>query len=214
MGGARAVAALCAAAAVVCGGAASAITPPQPPPTGDPALSAKVDAALGGAKTYHIAVQAAGGLTLDISSAGSDRMKIGSRSPGNSAESIVVGTSLYYRSGGGEWKAYPIPPLKQLRRNRLYMGAPDTLLQPLADRDDGGATVGAFRSIATGNGQLPGLMECTYDKATYRPRSCNVTLQGIPEVVRVTYAGWDDPANAVEPPPGVAAATPPPRTKS
>jgi hypothetical protein len=179
---------------------------PTPAPSGDPLLTAKVDAAIANATSYRIAV-AGPSLALDIREFGPDRVKISSTSGATSSESIVVGTSMYYRAGGGEWKAYPVPPVPRMRRNRLYMGAPDTLLEPLADRADGAETLGAFRSVAIGNGQLPGTMDCTYDKVTYRPRACSVLVRGLGSPLQVSYAGWDDPANAVEPPAGVA---PPP----
>jgi hypothetical protein len=179
------------------------------PPTGDPSLTAKVDAAISGASSYRIAVSGGPlGLTLDIREVGSDRVKIATTTANGSAESIVVGTSMYYRPAGGEWKAYPVPPIPKTRRNRLYMAAADTLLEPLADRSEGGETLGAFRSVAAGNAQLPGTMDCTYDKVTFRPRTCSVLLRGLTTPLQVTYAGWDDPANAVEAPSGVAA--PPP----
>jgi hypothetical protein len=168
-------------------------------------LTSKVDAAIANATSYRIMVASATGPLLDIRSFGPDRVKIVSTAGGSPTESIVTGTRMYYRSAGSDWKAYPVPPLKHMRKNRLYMGAPDTLLEPLADRTDAwGATVGAFRSAAAGNSQLPGTMECTYDKTTFRPLICAVALQGLPPV-QVTYGAWDDPANAVEPPDGVAA---------
>jgi hypothetical protein len=54
-------------------------------------------------------------------------------------------------------------------------------------------------------------MDCTYDKVSFRPRTCNVTLRGITSPLQVTYAGWDDPANAVEPPSGVPEPAPLPK---
>jgi hypothetical protein len=181
---------------------------PTPAPSGDPLLTAKVDAAIANATSYRIAV-AGPSLALDIREFGPDRVKISSTNGATSSESIVVGTSMYYRSGGGAWKAYPVPPVPRMRRNRLYMGAPDTLLEPLADRADGAETLGAFRAVAVGNGQLPGTMDCTYDKVTYRPRACSVLVRGLGSPLQVSYAGWDDPANAVEPPAGVAPPPPP-----
>jgi hypothetical protein len=180
---------------------------PTPAPSGDPLLTAKIDAAIANATSYRIAVAGPAGLTLDIREFGPDRVKI-STGGATPSESIVVGTSMYYRAGGGEWKAYPVPPVPRMRRNRLYMGAPDTLLEPLADRSEGAETLGAFRAVAAGNGLLPGTMDCTYDKFTYRPRACSVLLRGMGSPLQVSYAGWDDPANAVEPPSGVAAPLP------
>jgi hypothetical protein len=189
-------------------GAPAFAADPTPAPTGDPLLTSKIDAAIANATSYRIAVAGPAGLTLDIREFGPDRVKIVSMGSANPSESIVVGTSMYYRAGGGDWKAYPVPPVPRMRRNRLYMGAPDTLLEPLADRAEGPETVGAFRSVAAGNGLLPGTMDCTYDKVTYRPRACSVLLRGMGSPLKVSYAGWDDPANAVEPPPGIAAPAP------
>ena len=172
-------------------------------------LTAKIDSAIANATSYRIAVAGPSGLSLDIRSFGPDRVRIASTAGGSPSESIVVGSAMYYRSAGAPWKAYPVPPVAHMRKNRLYMGAPDTLLTPLPDRTDpSGAPVGAFRSAAVANSQIPGTMECTYDKVTYRPRACSVVVAGLASSLTVTYAGWDDPANAVEPPPGVDA--PPP----
>jgi hypothetical protein len=202
----RALGVLLAAFALSASVANAAEPSPKPvaQPSGDAALTDKVDAAIAGATSYRIAVTGPGGLLLDIREFGPERVKIASTTPSGSTESIVVGTAMYYRAANGDWKAYPVPPIRRVRKNRLYMGAPETLLEPLPDRTQGSETVGAFRSAAVGNAQVPGIMECTYDKATYRPRACNVTLQGLPSAVQVTYASWDDPSNAVEAPSGVA----------
>ena len=173
-------------------------------------LTSKVDTAIANASSYRIAVSGPSGLSLDIRSYGADRVKINSTANGTPSESIVIGTAMYYRSADGPWRAYPVPPVRNMRKNRLYMAAPDTLLEPLPDRaDSSGQALGAFRSIAIANSQIPGLMECTYDKVTYRPQACSVSLQGLPTPVKVTYAGWNDPANAVQAPPGVAPPPPP-----
>ena len=201
-------------AAIALGTAAPALAQSAPSPapagaTGNAAaaeLTSRVDAAIANATSYHVTVRGPN-LSVDIHEFGPDRVRIATTNSGKSFESIVVGTAMYYRAPGADWKAYPVPPVARVRRNRLYMGAPDTLLEPLADRTADGETLGAFRSQAVANNQLPGTMECTYDKATYRPRTCTVTVQNLAAPIQVAYAGWDDPANVVEPPPGVA---PPP----
>jgi hypothetical protein len=173
-------------------------------------LTSKVDTAIANASSYRIAVSGPSGLSLDIRSYGADRVKIHSTANGTPSDSIVIGTAMYYRSADGPWRAYPVPPVRNMRKNRLYMAAPDTLLEPLADRAGAsGAQLGAFRSIAIANSQIPGLMECTYDKVTFRPQACSVSLQGLSTPVQVTYAGWNDPANVVEAPPGVPPPPPP-----
>lgn len=209
MRAARTVGAACAALAIASAVPAFAADPaPAPDPAASAAaalLTSKVDTAIAAASSYRVAVAGPGGLTLDIRAVGADRVRIASTANGAATESIVIGTAMYYRTADGTWKAYPVPPVTHLRRNRLYMGAPDTLLEPLPDRTDAsGTAVGAFRGVAVANAQIPGLMECTYDKSTYRPRACSVTLQGLASPLQVTYAGWDDPANAIDAPPGVA----------
>jgi hypothetical protein len=174
------------------------------------ALSAKVDDAIAGAASYRVAVQAPGGVNIDILTVGPDRVRIVSTLGSSTYESVVVGTSMYFRNGDGAWQSYAVPPIKHPRKNRLYLGAADTPLRPLPDRTETDATWGAFSSQAKGNPQLSGSMECTYDKATYRPRACTIVVLGISAPVRVTYDKWNDPANAVEAPAGVPPPTPAP----
>ena len=174
------------------------------------ALSTKVDAAITNAVSYRIVVRGPKGMSLDIVSVGPDRVRVVSALAGSTSESVVVGTSMYYRAGDGAWQAYAVPAVKKPRKNRLYMGAADTPLRPLPDRTEGDATLGAFGSQAQGNSQLPGSMECSYDKATYRPRACTIVVLGVPAPLQVTYDKWDDPTNAVEAPAGVAPPTPAP----
>ena len=121
-------------------------------------LTSKVDTAIANASSYRIAVSGPSGLSLDIRSYGADRVKIDSTANGTPSQSIVIGTAMYYRAADGPWRAYPVPPVRSLRKNRLYMAAPDTLLEPLPDRPDAssGAALGAFRSIAIANAQIPG----------------------------------------------------------
>jgi hypothetical protein len=172
-------------------------------------LSAKVDGAITGAASYRIAVLGPG-VSLDILAVGQDRVRILSTLGGVASESVVVGTSMYYRGADGVWQSYAIPPVKRTRKNRLYMGAADTPLRPLPDRTESDTTWGAFSSQAQGNTQLNGSMECTYDKATYRPRACTIVVLGVSAPLRVTYDRWNDPANTIEAPAGVAPPTPAP----
>jgi hypothetical protein len=174
------------------------------------ALTAKIDAALSSAASYRVTVQGPNGFALDIVSVGRDRVRVGSSAGGTTAESVVVGNAMYYHAAGNPWTANAVPVVKTQRKNLLYMGAPDTKVEPLADRTDAGVTYGAFGSLAVGNAQVPATMECTYEKATYRPHTCTIVLQALPTPLHVTYDKWNDPSNVVEPPPGVAAPTPAP----
>jgi hypothetical protein len=174
------------------------------------ALSAKVDGAIASAASYRVAVQGPGGMSIEILSVGPDRVRIVSTVGGATSESVVVGTSMYHRTSGGAWQSFAVPAIKRVRKNRLYMGAADTTLRPLADRTEADATWGAFNSQAQGNSQLPGSMDCTYDKTTYRPRACTIVVLGLPAPLRVIYDKWNDPANAVDAPAGVAPPTPAP----
>jgi hypothetical protein len=166
-------------------------------------LTARVDGAIANASSYRVQVAGPSGVSVDIREWRPDRVKITTTTGAGTAERIIVGTAMYYREPGSAWKSAPVPPVTHVRRNRLFMGAPDTLLQPLPDRSEAGTTYGAFRSDVLGNQQRPGTMDCTYDKETYRPRACTVTLQGSTTPIQVSYSGWDDAANLVEPPPGV-----------
>ncbi|MDQ6942815.1 MAG: hypothetical protein M3169_09940 [Candidatus Eremiobacteraeota bacterium] len=174
------------------------------------ALSAKIDAAISSAASYRVAVQGPNGFALDIVSVAHDRVRIQSSAGGNSAESVVIGTAMYYHVVGNPWTANAVPVIKRARKNLLYMGAPDTKLEPLADRTEAGVTYGAFGSLAVGNAQVPATMECTYDKTTFRPHACTIVLQALPTPLHVTYEKWNDPSNDVQAPPGVAPPTPAP----
>ncbi len=149
-------------------------------------------------------------MAVDILEVGHDRVRVQSSAPAPTYESVVIGTAMYYRGAGTPWAAVAVPPVKRPRKNLLYMAAPDTKLEPLADRSEGGVTYGAFGSLAVGNGGVPATMECTYDKTTFLPHACTVVLQALPTPVHVTYDRWNDPANVVEAPPGVAPPTPAP----
>ena len=174
------------------------------------ALSAKIDQAISAATSYRVTVAGPGGLAVDILTVGHDRVHVQSTAGGTPKESLVIGTAMYYREAAAPWIASIVPAVKRPRKNLLYMAAPDTKLEPLADRAEAGVTYGAFGSLAVGNSGVPATMECTYDKTTYRPRTCTVVLQAVPVPLRVTYDKWNDPSNAVEPPPGVAPPTPAP----
>ncbi len=174
------------------------------------ALSAKIDQAIGSATSYHVGVSGPSGLAVDILEVGHDRVRVVSTVGGTTTESLVIGTAMYYRGPSTPWAAAAVPVVKRPRKNLLYMAAPDTKLEPLADRSDGGVTYGAFGSLALGNGGIPATMECTYDKATFLPHACTIVLQSLPTPLHVTYDRWSDPANVIEAPPGVAPPTPAP----
>ncbi len=174
------------------------------------ALTAKIDGALSGAASYRVTVQGPNGFALDILSVGRDRVRVQSSAGGNTAESVVIGNAMYYHTAGSPWTANAVSVIKRSRKNLLYMGAPDTKVEPLADRTDAGVTYGAFGSLAAGNAQVPATMECTYDKATFRPHACTIVLQALPTPLHVTYDTWNDPSNAIEAPPGVTPPTPAP----
>lgn len=173
-------------------------------------LSAKVDQAITAAASYRVTVAGPSGLAIDIVSVGRDRLRVHATSAGTTSDSVVIGTAMYYRGANGAWAAAAVPPVKAQRKNLLYMAAPGTKLEPLGDRSDGGVTYGAFGSLALGNGGVPATMECTYDKATFLPHACTVVMQSLPAPLHVVYDRWNDAANVVEAPPGVAPPTPAP----
>ncbi len=173
-------------------------------------LSAKVDQAISAATSYRVTVAGPSGLAIDIVSVGRDRVRVQSTAGGTTSESVIIGTAMYYRGANKPWAAAAVPPVKSARKNLLYMAAPGTKLEPLADRSDGGVTYGAFGSLGVGNAGTPATMECTYEKTTYRPHTCTIVVQSLSEPVHVTYDKWNDPSNAVDAPPGVAPPTPAP----
>jgi hypothetical protein len=174
------------------------------------ALSAKVDQAISAAASYRVTVAGPSGLAIDIVSVGRDRVRVHSTAGGTTSESVIIGTAMYYRAANTAWAAAAVPPVKSQRKNLLYMAAPGTKLEPLADRSDGGVTYGAFGSLGVGNAGTPATMECTYEKTTYRPHACTIVVQSLSEPLHVTYDKWNDPSNAVDPPAGVAPPTPAP----
>jgi hypothetical protein len=174
------------------------------------ALSAKIDQAISAATSYRVTVAGPSGLAIDILTVGHDRVRVQSTAAGAMSESVVIGPAMYHRDAAAPWTATIVPAVKRPRKNLLYMAAPDTKLEPLEDRSDAGVRYGAFGSFAVGNAGVPGTMECTYDKTTFRPRTCTVLLQSVPVPLRVTYDKWNDPSNAIEAPPGVAPPTPAP----
>jgi hypothetical protein len=173
------------------------------------ALSAKIDQAIGAATSYHVGVTAPG-LILDILEVGHDRVRVQSTVGGTTTESVVIGTAMYYHGPSTGWAAAAVPVVKRPRKNLLYMAAPDSKLEPLPDRAENGVTYGAFGSLALGNGGVPATMECTYDKATFLPHACTVVMQSLSAPLHVVYDRWNDAANVIEAPPGVAPPTPAP----
>jgi hypothetical protein len=173
------------------------------------ALSAKIDQAIGAATSYHVAVNGPG-LLLDILEVGHDRVRVQSTVGGTTTESVVIGTAMYYHGPNTGWAAAAVPVVKRPRKNLLYMAAPDTKLEPLADRAENGVTYGAFGSLALGNGGVPATMECTYDKATFLPHGCTIVMQSLSAPLHVVYDRWNDVANVIDPPPGIAPPTPAP----
>jgi hypothetical protein len=173
------------------------------------ALTAKVDQAIGAAASYHVTVTGPG-LLLDILEVGHDRLRVQSTVGATTTESLVIGTAMYYHGPSTPWTAGAVAAIKRPRKNLLYMAAPDSKLEPLPDRAENGVTYGAFGSLALGNGGVPATMECTYDKTTFLPHACTVVMQSLPAPLHVAYDRWNDTANVVEPPPGVAPPTPAP----
>jgi hypothetical protein len=202
--------ALCALTAATLIASAAPVLAADAPADPGVALSSKIDGAIASATSYRVLVAGPDGLTIEIRSFGPDRVHVASTIATVSSESIVIGSAMYYRASGSDWKTAAVPLIKHVRKNRLYMGAPDTVLSPLDDRTEDGVTVGAFRSPAAVNPSVTGTMDCSYDKTTFRPRTCTISVNGLSTPVRVSYDRWDDPTNAVEPPPGIPPPTPAP----
>jgi hypothetical protein len=128
---------------------------------------------------------------------------------------IVIGHQSYARGGDRPWKA-SWRSAGGIRWDEIASFLRDgTTAGILPDRTEDGAIVGVL-DVLHPEVPLPNRKSikpfheiCTYDKVTFRPRACSfVTIAAIK--VTTLYENWDEPSNAVEPPPGVAAPTPPP----
>ena len=128
---------------------------------------------------------------------------------------IVVGHQSYSRQTGKPWEsAWHAGEAIRWDEVAAFL-RPGTTASVLADRTEGRVPVGALDVLIPayplGKGRFiqPFHMTCTYDKTTYRPRTCGFDTVAVR--VTTTYENWDDPANVVDPPPGVAPSTPAPQ---
>jgi hypothetical protein len=120
-------------------------------------------------------------------------------------EITIIGATQYAKDPtNGTWLYAPYT-LSALT-NAAPMMASDLAFTDLPDRRDGNDTVG---ELEVDGAPKPGAqpdrsssdhMTCTYDKATFRPRTCVMVLP-TRGTATFTYAGWNDPANVIEGPP-------------
>jgi len=121
---------------------------------------------------------------------------------------IVIGHQSYSRDGNGRWKAGS-EHVDGIRWGEIapFLN-PGTTARALRDYTEAGTVFGALDVLLSeqplGNGKSIKAfhMTCSYEKATYRPRAC--WFKTVAQIYVTTwYEHWNDPANVIEPPPGV-----------
>lgn len=165
------------------------------------ALAGKIDTAVAQATSYRVRVTSAAGRgSIWTMVRAQKRTKVVDTDPvwGVVTEMIFADGRGYTRTGG-EWRV-----LQPRNRPAGEPSPAQTFLNmvkitPLPDRVENGVTVGAYQMdmhppTVTPSMEMPVTFTCTYDKATYLPRSCRN------DVVTETFEGWNDPANVVDVP--------------
>jgi hypothetical protein len=113
-------------------------------------------------------------------------------------ESVGADGRMYTRINGGDWHVVDLPPSNGMTEAALQSTADASRIRILPDRVENGTTVGVYEvtpavaGAASASAKQP--MSCTYDKATYLPRTCTV------QTVTQTFEGWNDAANVVDVP--------------
>ena len=195
------------ACAAACVFAALGFAEPSTPDDGN-AVLAKMQAAMRSASSFTVRFEPT--IPMSWVVVQPDRMRrVMPSSDGDRMEDwIVIGHQSYTRDGDKPWKAGR-QSVDGIRWNEIAEFLRDgTTARALADRIEDGTPAGTLDVLIPeyplGNGKsIKPLHEtCSYDKATYRPRAC--WFQTIAKIyVTTTYEHWNDPANVIEPPPGV-----------
>jgi hypothetical protein len=198
--------ALACCCAFACGLApAVAQTPPAPPPGAAviaPSPEAqKIAAAWSKVTSFRVTLNSASGFGATVTRVlvPQTRTKMVAAMGDTASEVVIAGGRMYTRSNGGAWVVADAPGGLEYGDAVLKAMADPSNFRVLADRVEGGTTVGVFEvtpplppGMVAGTAVPP--LSCTYDKKTYLPRMCGV--QGMTQ----TFDGWNDPANAVDVP--------------
>jgi hypothetical protein len=176
-------------------------------------LQSRMRAAIFGAASFRITeflvrndVDGAGAETIRVQATfvAPDRLRrLYDRGYGVRTVTIVGATQYLKNPKNGKWRSEPAT------ESPLAVAAPmvvkDLVFTVLPDRRDGEKNVGAVdirRVLKPEEPPAPSdgdRMTCTYDKSTFRPRTCEMILP-TRGTATYTYGGWNDPANVIETP--------------
>ena len=184
---------------------AAAQTPPPPSPA--PAATApspealKLVAAMSKVRSFRVQLSSATGMagTITIVLLPAKRTKAAIAMGTMMNEMVAADGRMYTRMNGGDWHVGDMPAGGGLTDSALKAMTDPSRFRVLADRVENGTTVGVYEVTplvppgAPAGFAIPPL-SCTYDKATYLPRTCEI--QGFTQ----TFEGWNDPANVVDVP--------------
>lgn len=179
------------------------------------AVQAKYDAAIARVTSFQVSLSGPSGLSGVATYVKPDRVDITTAIGPATTELVQVGGTRYTRANGAAWDAHAVSA------DAGHAVSPaavlPTTMTPLADRRENGVTVGAFRSQTTlplAGESVPKLpATCTYDKATYLPRTCTIVVPSSPEPFTISFAKWNDRTNVVAAPAGVVASPAPEASK-
>lgn len=168
------------------------------------ALRAKYDAAMAKVTSFELTITGPRSLSGVATYVKPDRVGITTAFGTSTSELVQVGQVVYTRDNGAAWDEHTVAAAAAKQEAGTLRAAPAAPMTALADRRENGVTVGAFRTEAAvplakaESRTLPAI--CTYDKATYLPRTCTMKLPAYDQPVTLTYAKWNDRTNLVQAP--------------
>jgi hypothetical protein len=134
----------------------------------------------------------AGVMTIEVPT---KRLRLVMSAGSTVSESVSADGNTYTRLNGGPWSVHTIAADDSSDPGIVQSMLDATRVRPLPDRTEDGHVLGVYEvtlAPAIGAGQTSAsTMTCTYDKATYLPRTC---ANGF---VSDAFTNWNDPANAI-----------------
>ncbi|HTW85768.1 MAG TPA: hypothetical protein VMD91_16985 [Candidatus Sulfotelmatobacter sp.] len=204
------MAALAAASALAAGPeAARAATAPANDPSG---LGARIVGALAKVQSFRLEMSGptgsgvAGTMTVEVPT---KRMRLIMAGGTVVSESISADGKVYTRMNGGAWSVHDLAPDASSDPGMVQSMLDATHIRALPDRTEDGKVLGVYQitlapPVGTTPQSIQAAMTCTYDKATYLPRTC---ANGF---ISEAFTGWNDPANTIVVP--AVSSPPPPRS--
>jgi hypothetical protein len=172
------------------------------------ALGAKVVGALSKVQSFRLEMSGPAGSgvagTMTIVLAPAKRLRLVMAGGSVVTESISADGKVYSRINGSPWTVQDISSTASADPGLVQSLMAATRTRALPDRSEDGLTLGVFQTtLAPAIGEphtaVQQILTCTYDKATFLPRTC---ADGY---TSYAFTGWNDPANAIVVP---VAATP------